>query len=156
MEIITNTDVAIKAAEKMGLTSRYDEELKRENFPSDDAYLDARTKRELERSTPEYREIRRKLEAELTLEKQKEEARIFNEKRAEYRKNARIAGFESENIQKEAFDRAERDLANNKISRAEFAKTVKKYGDEMEERLRDHKAECASMNDLIRRSAGRK
>ena len=153
MEIITNTETARKAAEMLGLVSRYDEELKRSDFTSDDAYLDALTKRELERSSPEYREARKRIEAEYTRQQEAEQRKADAERMAEIRKTVRISDYEKNNIDREAYEMAKRDLANNKISRAGFADAVIKHAEELEERLKTSKATDISMNEMLRNAA---
>ena len=110
----------------------------REAFASNEAYLDAATKAELERSSPEYRAARNRLKAEYR-------ARQEDEQRA-----AQKETYKTLRAEVTLDDLARRDLVANRIGASELGKTIERYAKELGEKRKSEKAASAMFNAVLR------
>ena len=106
MELHTNIETAdsvkAKALTALGfdLSSALDL-VSRRDYDSDEAYLDAATKAELERSNPEYRSIRSRLKAELRQRTEQEERKAQGEAYKAIRASVSLDSVDQKNIDTE-------------------------------------------------------
>lgn len=138
-----------KAALGLDLSSALDL-VSRSDYDSDEAYLDAATKAELERSNPEYRSIRSRLKAELRQRTEQEERKAQGEAYKAIRASVSLDSVDQKNIDTEAADLARRDLAANRIAASDLGKAIEKYAEELTEKAKDSKASNALFNAMLR------
>ena len=149
--IETAESVKEKAKTALGfdLSSVFDI-VKRGDYDSDEAYLDACTRAELERSSPEYRAARKRLEAEYNERLATRQREIEAAAYKTMRQNVILDSVDKSNIAAEAAERANRDLYANRISKADLADTISRYEREASEKVRDSKASNALFNAMLR------
>ena len=147
------TSDATRAAvvEKLGFNQSSALDLvSRSAYASDDAYLDAVVKAEMERSDPKYQELRRKYAAEYR-QRQEEAQREMRAKRyAEIRSDVQLWDLDKRNIDEEATEMAHRDLAAGRIRASDLGKKIKEYSDSLTEKCKDDKAQSQLMTEIIR------
>ena len=147
-----NQESRDKISKRLGLTQdSVFELLHRDDFDSDSAYLDALTKLELERRSPEYREIRRQLAG--AYEKYNEE-KVRQQQREDYqrfRDTVQLDSLDRKEIDAEARRLAETDVANGKISAGGLGAAIVKHTEALEAKRLDRKAADAQMNAMLRR-----
>lgn len=138
-----------KAALGFDLSSALDL-VKRGDFDSDEAYLDACTRAELERSSPEYRAARSRLKAEYRARQEEQERKAQAENYKAIRANIGLDSVDKRNIDERAADLARRDLAANRIPASELGATIERYAQELSEKKKDSKASNALFNAMLR------
>lgn len=140
-----------KAALGLDLSSALDL-VSRSDYDSEEAYLDAATKAELERkrSSPEYRSIRSRLKAELRQRTEQEERKAQGEAYKAIRANVSLDSVDQKNIDTEAADLARRDLAAGRISASALGATIEQYARDLSEKKKDSKASNALFNAMLR------
>lgn len=149
--IVTSDVIKAKAAAKMGLDQPSALDLvSRRDYSSDEAYLDAAVKAELERSNPEYQAIRRRLAAEYRERNEETERKAQAEKYKEIRSNVQLWDTDIRAIDAEAAEMARRDLAAGRIGASEVGKTIEKYAKELTEKRKDTKAANQHFNEILR------
>lgn len=149
--IVTRDTIKAKAAAKMGFDQPSALDLvSRRDYSSDEAYLDAAVKAEMERSSPEYQAIRRKLAAEYQQRHEEAERKVQAEKFKEIRSNVQLWDSDTRAIDAEAAEMAHRDLAAGRIGASEMGKTIEKYAKELTEKRKDNKAQNQLMSEIIR------
>lgn len=121
--------------------------IRREDFSSDDEYLDAATRHELERERdPRYNDIRRKFEIQLAQEKEQErkaaQAKRFNELREQ-------AKVDRDSIEERATVAATADLNAGKIKAAEFNKARENHAKKIEDQDRRDMANRKMFNEWV-------
>ena len=153
MEFVTQESTKAKVAHAMGLDAPHVlDVLDRAQFASDEAFLDAATKMTLERRSPEYVEVRRRLKREL---EERREKQIREENAAEYRRirsGVRLSDLDTRNIDAEAAELARRDLAAGRISVSIMGATIEKYAKQLTEKRLDDRARNQMMNQFFRGS----
>ena len=153
MEFVTKETTAAKAAHLFGLDEpSVLDTLDRAQFASDEAYLDAATKKTLERQNPEYAEIRKRLKREL---EERREKQVRDENAAEYRRiraNVQLDGLDTRNIDAEAAELARRDLAAGRISASGLGRAIERYAEQLTEKRKDDRARNQMMNQFFRGS----
>lgn len=135
------------------ITGGYDnplDALDRSVFKSDDEFFDAAARMTLERETPEYREARKRIEAEYTQRKEAEERERQREDYETYKKSVTLNDFERADIDNEAQRLAEGDLRLGKISSAELVHTINKHKDILTEKKKAEKASSMLFNAMLR------
>ena len=149
--IETAESVKEKAKTALGfdLSSVFDI-VKRGDYDSDEAYLDACTRAELERSSPEYRAARSRLKAEYRARQETEQRKAQDEAYKTIRANVSLDNLDRRNIDEQAASVALRDLAANRIAASELGKAIEKYAQELSEKAKDHKASNALFNAMLR------
>ena len=122
----------------------------RGDFTTDEAYLDACTHAELERSSPEYRNARNRLKAELRARQEEQESKARGEAYKSIRAGVILDSLDRRNIDQEAADLARRDLAANRIAASELGATIERYAEELSEKKKDSKAGNVLFNAMLR------
>lgn len=122
----------------------------RSDYDSDEAYLDACARAEMERSSPEYRSIRSHLKAELRQRTEQEERKVQGEAYKAIRAGVSLDSVDQKNIDTEAADLARRDLAAGRISASALGATIEKYARDLSEKKKDSKASNALFNAMLR------
>ena len=138
-----------KAALGLDLSSALDL-VKRGDYDSDEAYLDACARAELERSSPEYRAARSRLKAEYRARQEAQERKAQAENYKAIRSSVSLDSVDQHNIDEQAADLARRDLAANRIVASELGKAIAKYAQELSEKKKDSKASNALFNAMLR------
>lgn len=138
-----------KAAFGFDLSSALDL-VKRSDYATDEQYLDACTRAELERSSPEYRAARSRLKAEYRARQEAEQRKAQAENYKAIRSSVSLDSVDQHNIDEEAADLARRDLAANRISASELGVTIERYAQELSEKKKDSKASNALFNAMLR------
>lgn len=149
IETAENVREKAKAAFGFDMSSALDL-VKRSDYDSDEAYLDAAAKAELERSSPEYRAARSRLKAEYRARQEKEQRAAQNEAYKSIRAGVSLDALDRRTIDEQAADLARRDLAANRIAASELGRTVERYAQELGEKRKDEKASGALFNAMLR------
>ena len=149
IETAENVREKAKAAFGFDMSSALDL-VKRSDYDSDEAYLDAAAKAELERSSPEYRAARSRLKAEYRARQEKEQRTAQNEAYKSIRAEVLLDALDRRKIDEQAADLARRDLAANRIAAAELGRTVERYAQKLGEKRKDEKASGALFNAMLR------
>lgn len=155
MNINANIETAESVREKAKAALGFDlssalDILKRGDYDSDEAYLDACTRAELERSSPEYRSTRNRLKAEYRARQEAEQRQAQGEAYKAIRAGITLDDLDRRNIDEEAADLARRDLAANRIPASELGATIERYAQELSEKKKDSKASNALFNSMLR------
>ena len=124
--------------------------VKRSDYDSDEAYLDACTRAEMERSSPEYRAARSRLKAEYRARQEAEQRKAQAENYKAIRSSVSLDSVDQHSIDEEAADLARRDLAANRIAASELGKAIERYAQELSEKKKDSKASNALFNAMLR------
>lgn len=101
--------------------------VKRSDYDSDEAYLDACARAEMERSSPEYRAARSRLKAEYRARQETEQRKAQDGAYKTIRANVSLDNLDRRNIDEQAADLARRDLAANRIPASELGATIERY-----------------------------
>ena len=149
IETAENVGEKAKAAFGFDMSSALDL-VKRSDYDSDEAYLDAAAKAELERSSPEYRAARSRLKAEYRARQEKEQRTAQNEAYKSIRAEVLLDALDRRKIDEQAADLARRDLAANRIAASELGRTVERYAQKLGEKRKDEKASGALFNAMLR------
>lgn len=155
MEMNANIETAksvkekAKAAFGLDLSSALDL-VKRSDYDSDEAYLDACARAEMERDSPEYRAVRKRLKAEYRQRTEKQERKAQEEAHRSIRAGVSLDSLDQRNIDQEAADFARRDLAANRIAASELGATIERYAKELSEKKKDSKASNVLFNAMLR------
>lgn len=149
IETAENVREKAKAAFGFDMSSALDL-VKRSDYDSDEAYLDAAAKAELERSSPEYRAARSRLKAEYRAWQEKEQRTAQNEAYKSIRAEVLLDALDRRKIDEQAADLARRDLAANRIAASELGRTVERYAQKLGEKRKDEKASGALFNAMLR------
>lgn len=148
--IETADSVKAKALTALGLDlSSALDLVSRRDYDSEEAYLDAATKAELERSNPEYRSIRSRLKAELRQRTEQEARKAQGEAYKAIRASVSLDSVDQKNIDTEAADLARRDLAAGHISASALGATIEQYARDLSEKKKDSKASNALFNAML-------
>ena len=149
--IETRESVREKATAALGfdLSSALDL-VKRGDYDSDEAYLDACTRAELARSSPEYRAARSRLKVEYQARREEQERKAQSENYKAIRSSVSLDSVDKHNIDEEAAALARRDLSANRIAASDLGATIEKYAAELTEKAKDSKASSALFNAMLR------
>lgn len=149
MEANIETREKARAALGLDLSSALDL-VNRSDYPDEESYLDAATRAELERSSPEYRSTRSRLKAELRQRTEQEERKVQGEAYKAIRAGVSLDSVDQKNIDAEAADLARRDLAAGRISASALGATIEQYARDLSEKKKDSKASNALFNAMLR------
>ena len=149
IETRESVEAKAKAALGFDLSSALDL-VKRGDYDSDEAYLDACTRAEMERSSPEYRAARSRLKAEYRARQEAEQRKAQAENYKAIRSSVSLDSVDQHSIDEEAADLARRDLAANRIAASELGKAIERYAQELSEKKKDSKASNALFNAMLR------
>lgn len=122
----------------------------RGDFATDEQYLDACTRAELERGSAEFRSVRSRLKAEYRARQEEEQRQAQAENYKAIRANIGLDGVDKRSIDMEAANLARRDLAANRIPASELGATIERYAQELSEKKKDSKASNALFNAMLR------
>lgn len=155
MNINANIETAESVREKAKAALGFDlssalDLAERGDYDSDEAYLDACTRAELERSSPEYRAARSRIKAEYRARQEEQERKAQAENYKSIRANMTLDSVDKHGIDEEAADLARRDLAAGRIAASELGKAIEKYAQELSEKKKDSKASSALFNAMLR------
>lgn len=124
--------------------------VKRSDYATEDEYLDAAAKAEMERSNPEYKAIR----ARLKREHDERTEKAYREQQSEMYKQARasvqLSSFDIKQIDDEASALARRDLVAGRVSASGLAGAIEKYAEKLTEKRKNELASNAVMNAMFR------
>ncbi len=138
-----------KAAFGLDLSSALDL-CSRSDYATDEQYLDACARAELERSSPEYRAARSRLKTEFRARQEAQGRKAQAENYKAIRNSVSLDSVDRHNIDAEAAELARRDLAANRIAASELGTTIERYAQELSEKKKDSKASNALFNAMIR------
>lgn len=139
----------VKAAFGFDLRSALDL-VKRSDYDTDEQYLDACARAELERSSPEYRAARSRLKVEYQARREEQERKAQSENYKAIRSSVSLDSVDKHNIDEEAAALARRDLSANRIAASDLGATIEKYAAELTEKAKDSKASSALFNAMLR------
>lgn len=122
----------------------------RSDYDSDEAYLAACARAEMERNSPEYRAVRKRLKAEYRQRTEEQERKTQEEAYRSIRAGVSLDSLDQRNIDQEAADLARRDLAANRIAASELGATIERYAEELSEKKKDSKATNVLFNAMLR------
>ena len=148
IETRESVEAKAKAAFGFDLSSALDL-VKRGDYDSDEAYLDACTRAEL-RSSPEYRAARSRLKVEYQARREEQERKAQSENYKAIRSSVSLDSVDKHNIDEEAAALARRDLSANRIAASDLGATIEKYAAELTEKAKDSKASSALFNAMLR------
>ena len=149
IETRESVEAKAKAAFGFDLSSALDL-VKRGDYDSDEAYLDACTRAELERRSPEYRAARSRLKVEYQARREEQERKAQSENYKAIRSSVSLDSVDKHNIDEEAAALARRDLSANRIAASDLGATIEKYAAELTEKAKDSKASSALFNAMLR------
>ena len=124
----------------------------RANYASDEEYLDAVTKMELERKSPEYQEVYRRLAREYRAQQEETERKEQEAAYQEIRAQVQLNSMDKKEIDSEATAMARRDLAAGKISASDLGKAIEGHASQLAEKRKNEKAGNQLFNAIIRGS----
>ena len=138
-----------KAAFGFDLPSVFDL-LERSDYDSDEAYLDACTRAEMERSSPEYRAARSRLKAEYRQRTEEQERKKQDLAYKNILAAVILDSIDQRNIDEKAADLARRDLAAGRIAASGLGDAIAKYAEKLGEERKTEKASAQMFNSMIR------
>lgn len=155
MEMNANIETAKSVKEKAKAAFGFDlssalDLCNRNDYATDEQYLDACARAELERSSPEYRAARSRLKAEFRTRQEEQERKAQGEAYRSIRAGVSLDSLDQRNIDQEAADLARRDLAANRIAASELGATIERYAKELSEKKKDSKASNVLFNAMLR------
>ncbi len=155
MEVNANIEskdtIREKMAEKLGFNCVSVLDLvDRNKFADDESYIDACTRAELERSSPEYRAARSRLKAEFNARRDAEQRQAQGKAYKSIRAGITLDDLDRRNIDEEAAALARRDLAANRIAASALGATIEKYAQTLSEKRKDEKAAAQMFNGMLR------
>lgn len=149
IETADSVKAKARAALGLDLSSALDL-VNRSDYDSEEAYLDAAAKAELERSNPEYRSIRSRLKAELRQRTEQEERKAQGEAYKAIRAGVSLDSVDRKAIDEQAADLARRDLAAGRITASMLGKRIEDYAAKLGEERKSEKAGNALFNAMLR------
>lgn len=155
LTVETTETTRAKAAHAFGLDqpSALDA-VKRSDFDSDEAYLNAATLYEMERSNPEYQATRRRLAAELESRQEQEQRKAQDAAYKEIRAAVKLDYIEQREVDREAAELARRDLAAGKIGASDLGAAIASHAEKLTAQRLDTKAGNQLFNGIIRGRRG--
>lgn len=124
--------------------------ISRADYSSDNDYIEACVKYEIEHHSPEYERAVKKVESELSEKRAKEQKEKNENEYKELRKTVKLLPSEESRISAEARRKAEADLLRNKIQEHQFSGACENYAKMLREQALDSKASSILMSRLIR------
>lgn len=123
--------------------------VKRSDYDSDEAYLDACTRAEMERSS-EYISARRRLKSEYRQRTEEQERKAQDEAYKTIRAAVTLDSIDQRNIDEKAADLARQDLAAGRIAASGLGDAIAKYAEKLGEERKTEKASAQMFNALMR------
>ena len=124
--------------------------VRRSDYATRDAYLDAATRAELERQSIGYGDIYARLDREYSVIEEQAARKAERERFAELTESAVIYDSERKGIEVEARNRADADLSAGRITTEQHAERIKEYAQAGELNLRKEKAGAVQFNEALR------
>lgn len=122
----------------------------RSDYATDEQYLDACARAELERSSPEYRAARSRLKAEYSARQETQARRAQAESYKAIRANVCLDSVDQRSIDEQAAALARRDLAAGRIAASALGAAIEKYAQALGEKRKDEKASSSLFNAMLR------
>ena len=157
MRIDTKEDKLQKLAQMItggGDTRQGLDLVRRSDYATDDDYLDACAKAEMERKNPEYKAVRARLRRELEERQEKEYQEQQNELHRQARASAKLSPFDVKTIDEEATTLARRDRAAGRVSVSGLAEAIEGHAKRLTEKRLNELASNAVMNAMIMGNIG--
>lgn len=148
-ETRASTEAKLAAMMGAGQPSVF-ETVNRNAYATEDAYLDALVKAEMERSSPEYQETRRRLTREYMKMQEQKKTEVRAAKQREIRAAMQLSGFDQREIDTEAANLARRDLAAGRIFASDLGATIEQYAKKLGEKKKDELTMNQLMNMIFR------
>lgn len=153
--IIAGSSLKEKVAERLGMDQPSGLDMvDRRSYKDDEAFLDAAVEAELRRSSPEYREVRRRLAGELRERDEIAARKAQAETYSTIRKHTTLDYVDQKEIDAKAAELADMDLAAHRIAPSQLADTIKRYSETLAQKKLDTKASSQLFNQMIREAAG--
>lgn len=153
--IIAGSSLKEKVAERLGMDQPSGLDMvDRRSYKDDEAFLDAAVEAELRRSSPEYREVRRRLAGELRERDEIAARKAQAETYSTIRKHTTLDYVDQKEIDAKAAELADMDLADHRIAPSQLADTIKRYSETLAQKKLDTKASSQLFNQMIREAAG--
>ncbi len=121
-----------------------------QHFTDDDALLDAATRAEMERSSPEYKAIRARLTRELEAKRDRERRAQYTRAFEETLSTTNLNDFEQKQVDERSLEMAQRDLAAGRIFSRDVGKRAAEYAEKLSDEAKRTKASNSAFNSLIR------
>ena len=128
--------------------------VKRSDYATEDEYLDAAARAEMERSDPEYKAIRARLKREHEERAEKEYREQQSEMYRQARASVQLSYFDVKQIDDDASTLARRDLVAGRISASGLAGAIERYAAQLTEKRKNELASNAVMNAMLRGNIG--
>lgn len=147
----TRGDAAARMAAMMGTDQPSVFELvDRSKYATEDAYLDALVKTEMERSSPEYQEARRRLKRQYMEMQEQQQTAARAAKQREIRAAVELSGYDQREIDQQAGEKARMDLAAGRIGASDLGATIEQYAKKLGDKKKDELAINQLMNMIFR------
>lgn len=158
MDLIANIETAESTREKVVAAFGFDcasalDLVRRSDYATDEQYLDAAAKAELERANPEYRAARSRLKREYLARQEAEQRESQKALYKVVRANTGLDSLDRRNIDQQASELARRDLAANRIAASELGATIEQYAKKLSEERKNERAAGQVFNMLLRGQA---
>ena len=155
MNLIANIETKESTREKIKTALGFDcasalDLVRRSDYDTDEQYLDAAAKVELERVNPEYRAARHSLKREYLARQESEQRESQNALYKVVRANTQLDSLDRRNIDQQAAELARRDLAANRIATSKLGATIEQYAQKLSEQRKDERAAGQMFNMLLR------
>ena len=151
MRVETRADAAAKMASMMGTDQpSVFEIVDRSKYATDDAYLDALVKAEMERSSPEYQEARRRLKRQYMEMQEEKQTTARAAKQKELRAAVELSGYDQREIDQKAGEKARMDLAAGRIGASDLGTAIEQYAKTLSDKKKDELAMNQLMNMIFR------
>ena len=151
MRVETRADAAAKMAAMMGTDQpSVFEIVDRSKYAPDDAYLDALVKAEMERSSPEYQEARRRLKRQYMEMQEEKQTTARAAKQKELRAAVELSGYDQREIDQKAGEKARMDLAAGRIGASDLGTAIEQYAKTLSDKKKDELAMNQLMNMIFR------
>lgn len=151
MRVETRADAAAKMAAMMGTDQpSVFEIVDRRKYATDDAYLDALVKAEMERSSPEYQEARRRLKRQYMEMQEEKQTTARAAKEKELRAAVELSGYDQREIDQKAGEKARMDLAAGRIGASDLGTAIEQYAKTLSDKKKDELAMNQLMNMIFR------
>lgn len=124
--------------------------VRKKDYLTESAYIDAVTEYHLQHSSPEYNKAYNTVKAEYERRKNENQEINRTERYTELRGSTKLESWESAKIDEEARKLADNDIANGRIGASGYAKAVKSHAEKLSKEAKENKAASSLMNDIFR------
>lgn len=149
--IQTTEQTRAKYAEALGFTQPSALDLvERSKYGSEESYIDAAVRAEMERSDPKYRETRARILSEYRQRQEREERERQTESYNAILQKVQLDFLDEKNVMAEAERLASLDLHANRIGAGQLAETIEKYKKQLTEKRKAERASSLLFNAMLR------